>query len=121
MLIFTKMSFPHGFASMAAHLREMFAPLPENKAVPVIVLPKSARFSTMEGARMTVVTADNFDDAVRQIDANYREFAAETTQSERIYIAYMQVERAYLHDLEQGSQPNSHDAGVLADMLRRPR
>jgi len=119
MLIFTKVSFPHGYDDMVDYLRQEFASLSFNQAVAVVVLPKGTPFSTMNGAALTVLNADNFEDAAREIDSNYREYHSYTTAGERLYIAHMRIDRSHLNELASGrKEPNSLDAGILAKLLQ---
>jgi hypothetical protein len=90
-VMFTKVSFPHGYADMAEYLRKEFAPLPAGQSVEVVALPKGARFDTMEGGRQTILTDDNFESAAREVEANYRQFDSQAAPGERLYIVYRRI------------------------------
>jgi hypothetical protein len=119
-LILTKVSFPYRDAGIIDYLKKEFGDLPDGQAAAVVAIPKGASFPELEGARLTIVTSENLDPAVREIDANYRAFREETSAAERLYLAFACVGADYLDDLRRGArQPDSLDAGILAEMLRR--
>ena len=119
-LILTKVSFPYRDAGIIDYLRKEFGELDAGQAAAVVAIPKGASFPKLEGARLTIVTADNVEPAVREIDANYRNFREETSAAERLYLAFARLDAGYLDDLKSGAkQPDSLDAGIIATMLRR--
>jgi hypothetical protein len=118
-LILTIVSFPRGYTGMSEFLREQFGDLSRDQSAAMIVLPKGASISTMEGARLTVITADNFENAARAIAADHKEFDKDTTAGDRLYATHARMDTAYLQGLKDGTtQPESPDAFILANLLQ---
>jgi hypothetical protein len=119
-VILTKVSVPHGFNGLVDYLKNLFGPLPAEQAIAVIAMPKAASFATMEGGRLTVVTAENFDSALREIDSNFREFDQAIVSGQRIYLAYTRAQQSHLAALAAGTKhPTSPDGIALANHLHQ--
>jgi hypothetical protein len=119
-LILTKVSFPYRDAGIIDYLKNEFGDLNDEQAAAVVAIPKGASFPKLEGARLTIVTSHNLEPAVGEIDANYRAFRKESFAGERLYLAFARLGADYLDELKRGArQPDSLDAGILAELLRR--
>jgi hypothetical protein len=116
--ILTKVSFPFGFAGMVDYLREQFASLRADQVAAVVALPKGAPICTMAGGRLTLITTDNFEQAISEVESNFREFAGAAVPKERTYIAFAVLHGTCVQELKDGREPRSHDGRIIANLMR---
>lgn len=118
-LFLTRISFPRTSASCVDYLSKEFAGLAPWQSVVVVVYPRGITFGAMEGTRLAVVNADNFDEGLRQVDVAFRELAVQASDTGRRYMAYAKVDRSYLDDLRSGAvQPDSSDGESICRLLQ---
>jgi hypothetical protein len=118
-LFLTRISFPRTSASCVDYLSKEFAGLAPWQDIVVIVYPRGIAFGALEGTRLEVVTADNFEEGLRRVDVHFRELAAQAPGTGRRYMAYAKVDRSYLDDLRSGTvKPDSSDGENICKLLQ---
>jgi len=118
-LILTKISFAHGFTGMAQYWRNELAGLASDDVAVVVVSSKKSLFA-VESSRLTVVTDDNINRTADEIEANHREFDADTSDGERIYIGYARMPRTRIECIASGTAGRmSLDEQIVSELLQR--